>query len=143
MKRRHFLQFSSSLLASLGISQLDLIYGANRYGKVLAQSTSRQLALLVGINNYTSGIRPLQGCLTDVEMQRELLIHRFGFNPKDILEVNDTKATRSEIITAFEEHLIKQANPDDIVVFHFSGHGSRIIDPNPYSRTRIRSKTGK
>ncbi|GET41771.1 caspase family protein [Microseira wollei] len=139
MKRRHFLQFSSSLLASLGISQLDLIHGANRYGKVLAQSTSRKLALLVGINNYNSGIRPLRGCLTDVEMQRELLIHRFGFNPKDLLEVTDTKATRSGMIAAFEEHLIKQAKPDDIVVFHFSGHGSRVIDPNPIGNKKLNS----
>jgi hypothetical protein len=139
MKRRHFLQFSSSLLASLGISQLDFFHGANRYGKVLAQSNPRKLALLVGINNYTSGIRPLRGCMTDVEMQRELLIHRFGFNPKDILEVKDTKATRSEMIAAFEEHLIKQAKPDDIVVFHFSGHGSRVIDPNPIGNKKLNS----
>ncbi|HAX77730.1 MAG TPA: peptidase C14 [Cyanobacteria bacterium UBA11372] len=139
MKRRHFLQFSSSLLASLGISQLDFLQGANRYGKVLAQSTQRKLALLVGINNYTDGVRPLRGCLTDVEMQRELLIHRFGFNPKDILEVTDTKATRSGIIAAFEEHLIKQAKPNDIVVFHFSGHGSRVIDPNPINNKKLNS----
>jgi Caspase domain/Domain of unknown function (DUF4384) len=139
MKRRHFLQFSSSLLASLGISQLDFIHGANRYGKVLAQSTPRKLALLVGINNYTSGIQPLRGCITDVEMQRELLIHRFGFNPKDILEIKDTQATRSGIIAAFEEHLIKQAKPDDIVVFHFSGHGSRVIDPNPIGNKKLNS----
>jgi Caspase domain/Domain of unknown function (DUF4384) len=139
MKRRHFLQFSSSLLASLGISQLDFLHGANRYGKVLAQSTPRKLALLVGINNYTDGVPSLRGCLTDLEMQRELLIHRFGFNPKDILEVKDTQATRSGIIAAFEEHLIKQAKPDDIVVFHFSGHGSRVIDPNPIGNKKLNS----
>ncbi|MEM8546489.1 MAG: caspase family protein, partial [Cyanobacteria bacterium P01_H01_bin.119] len=32
--------------------------------------------------------------------------------------------------TAFEEHLIKQAKPGDVVAFHFSGHGSRVVDPD-------------
>ncbi|XWK86004.1 MAG: caspase family protein [Phormidium sp.] len=131
MKRRHFLQFGGSLLASLGISQVEFFQQANRYGKVLAQSTPRKLALLVGINNYTGDIRPLRGCLMDVEMQRELLIHRFGFQPQDILVVTDSLATRQGIITAFENHLIKQAKPGDVVVFHYSGHGSRVVDPAP------------
>jgi hypothetical protein len=26
--------------------------------------------------------------------------------------------------------LINQAKPGDVVVFHFSGHGSRVIDPD-------------
>ncbi|MCA1992094.1 MAG: caspase family protein [Coleofasciculus sp. S288] len=131
MKRRHFLQFSGSLLASLGLSQLDLIHQANRYAKVLAQSTSRKLALLVGINEYQPELGQLQGCTTDIEMQRELLIHRFGFNPSDILEVKNAQATRQGILTAFDEHLIKQAKPGDVVVFHYSGHGARVVDPNP------------
>src|SRR3569832_1978769 len=139
MKRRHFLHFSSSLLASLGLSQLDFLHQAHRYGQVLAQSTPRKLALLVGINNYTSGIRPLQGCLTDVEMQRELLIYRFGFNPQDILEVKDTQSSRQGILTAFEQHLIKQAKPGDVVVFHFSGHGSQVIDPTPIGNKKLNS----
>jgi len=64
-------------------------------------------------------------------LPRNLLIHRFKFNPKDILGLTDTKATRQGILTAFEEHLIKQAKPTDVVVYHYSGHGSRIFDPNP------------
>jgi Caspase domain/Domain of unknown function (DUF4384) len=83
----------------------------------------------------------LRGCLTDVELQWELLVHRFGFNPKDIVVVADRslsftnteplKPTRDNILTAFKTHLINQAKPGDVVVFHYSGHGSRIIDPNP------------
>lgn len=137
MKRRHFLQFGGSLLASLGISQVEFFQQANRYGKVLAQSTPRKLALLVGINNYTDGVRPLRGCLMDVEMQRELLIHRFGFQPQDILVVTDSQATRQGIITAFENHLIKQAKPGDVAVFHYSGHGSRVVDPAPINGQKL------
>jgi hypothetical protein len=127
--RRHFLQFTGSALAAIGLNQLSFLQSAQRYGQVLAQSTPRKLALLVGINNYAS--QPLEGCLKDVDLQRNLLIHRFGFNPKDIYVLPDAKATREGILTAFEEHLIKQAKLGDVVVYHYSGHGSRIFDPNP------------
>lgn len=127
--RRHFLQFVGSTLAAIGFNQLSFLESAQRYGKVLAQSTPRKLALLVGINNYVK--QPLEGCLNDLDLQRYLLIHRFGFNPKDIYILSNEKATRGGILTAFEEHLIKQAKPGDVVVYHYSGHGSQILDPNP------------
>lgn len=139
MKRRHFLQFSSSLLVSLGMSQWDLILQANRYAQVLAQSTPRKLALLVGINDYEAALTPLKGCTTDVEMQRELLINRFGFNKDDIITLTNTQATREGILTAFEEHLIKQAKPGDVVIFHYSGHGWRVLDPNPIGGDKFNS----
>jgi metacaspase-1 len=128
ISRRHFLQFSGSTLAALGLSQLN-VQQANRYGKVLAQSTPRKLALLVGINQYPS--QPLRGCVNDIELQRHLLIHRFGFNPKDIYTLTDEQATRQGILEAFEEYLIKQAKTGDVVVYHYSGHGSRVLDPDP------------
>jgi len=128
IRRRQFLQFAGSTLATLGLSQLELYKASNRYGRVLAQSTPRKLALLVGINQYKDA--PLQGCVTDVNLQQQLLIHRFGFNPKDILILTDEQATRQGILNAFEEHLIKQAKPGDVVVYHFSGHGSQVSDPD-------------
>jgi hypothetical protein len=128
ISRRHFFQFAGSTLATLGLSQLN-IQQANRYGKVLAQGTPRKLALLVGINEYSD--QPLRGCVNDIELQRQLLIHRFGFNPKDIHTLTDGQATRQGILAAFEEYLIRQAKPGDVVVYHYSGHGSRVIDPSP------------
>lgn len=141
IKRRHFLQAAGATLASLGLSQWDVLHQANQYGRVLAQgSPGRKLALLVGVNAYPDKISNLKGCLTDVELQWELLVHRFGFNPKDILVVADKqlsftnyeplKPTRDNILNAFKTHL-GQAKAGDVVVFHYSGHGSRIIDPNP------------
>lgn len=129
INRRRFLQFAASTVATVGASQLDLIQRqGTQYGKVLAQSTSRKIALLVGINQYDDGLPQLQGCVNDVNLQKELLVYRFGFNPKDILIVTDAQATRQGILTAFEEHLIKQAKPNDVVVFHYSGHGDRVSD---------------
>ncbi|MBD2578331.1 caspase family protein [Oscillatoria sp. FACHB-1406] len=124
LSRRPFLQFAGAVLASLGLHQID------RYGKVLAQPTSRKLALLVGINAYPEQGLALAGCVNDVELQKHLLIHRFGFNPSDILTITDAQATRQGILDAFEEHLIEQAKPGDVVVFHYSGHGSIASDPD-------------
>lgn len=151
IKRRHFLQAAGATLASLGLSQWDLLHQANQYGRVLAQgSPGRKLALLVGVNDYPDRIPDLKGCLTDVELQWELLVHRFGFNPKDILVVADRKLsvtdyeplspTRDHILAAFQKHLVEQAKPNDVVVFHYSGHGSRILDPNPISELIINNK---
>ncbi|PMB00114.1 peptidase C14, caspase catalytic subunit p20 [Fischerella thermalis CCMEE 5268] len=129
IKRRQFLQFASSAFITIGLSQLDIMQQAGDYAKVLAQNTPRKLALLVGINEYPDDLL-LAGCVNDVLLQKELLVHRFGFNEKDILTVTDAQATREGILTAFHEHLIKQAKPGDVVVFHFSGHGSRVADPD-------------
>ncbi|MEH2440707.1 caspase family protein [Nostoc sp.] len=128
IKRRHFLQFSASTLATLGLSQLDIMQQGERMSQVLAQSTPRKLALLVGINEYSGTIPALKGCVNDVMLQKELLIYRFGFKPEDIRILTDKQATRQGILTAFEEHLIKQAKTGDVVVFHFSGHGSQVED---------------
>jgi hypothetical protein len=72
-------------------------------------------------------------------MQYELLRHRYGFQPADILLLTDDtaqKPTRNNILAAFEEHLIKQAKPGDVVVFHYSGHGGLVTDlESPDDRT--------
>ena len=129
LQRREFLQRASLLLAALGISETQWWMGSERYYQALAQPTRRKLALLVGINQYpgsSSGFEPLRGCVTDVELQRELLTCRFGFTDSDIITLSNDKATRENIENAFITHLIEQAKPGDVVVFHFSGYGSSI-----------------
>ncbi|HBB35741.1 MAG TPA: caspase [Cyanobacteria bacterium UBA8803] len=140
-KRRQLLQFAVSAVTTLGLSQLDLQRRGLRYAKTLAQSTSRKLALLVGINGYPDPYQ-LKGCVNDAYLEQELLIHRFGFNPNDILLITDEsniKPTRAGILQGFEEHLIKQAKPGDIVVFHFSGHGSQVFDPDSGFKDQLNS----
>ncbi len=137
LDRRTFLQQAGLALftwgaTEAGISSLNkdsqLAALVKNYHQTLAESTSRKLALLVGINRYPDH-EHLDGCLTDVELQRELLIHRFGFNPQDIVTLCDRQATRENIETAFIEHLAQQAQADDVVVFHFSGYGGQIKMP--------------
>lgn len=124
LKRREFLQKAGSLLAALGISEAGWQQFGDRYLQALATPGARKLALLVGVDRYPDS--PLGGCVTDVELQRELLIYRFGFQPSDILTLTDARATRENIETAFITHLTQQAKPGDAVVFHFSGCGSRV-----------------
>ena len=131
LKRRQFLQAAGSTLSTLCLSQLIVQRQGDRYGRVLAQNTPRKLALLVGVNDYPTGVSSLRGCLTDVQMQQELLVHRFGFSPSDLVVLTNAQATRQAIIEAFDAHLIQQAQPGDVVVFYFAGHGALVKDPDP------------
>ncbi len=125
MKRRDFFKRAGWILATLGISEVEWIKLGDRALNAIASPLNRKLALLVGINQYP-GNSPLGGCLTDVELQKELLIHRFGFVASDILTLTDKQATRTGIESAFLDHLTAQARSGDTVVFHFSGCGRRL-----------------
>ncbi|MHC5934905.1 caspase family protein [Nostoc sp.] len=125
MKRRRFLERIGSILAVLGVTEAEWLTLGNRYYQALAQPSPRKLALLIGINQYPQ-IPALSGCLTDVELQRELLIHRFGFQGSDILTLTEEQASKEFIEAAFSDHLSKQAKSGDVVVFHFSGYGSHV-----------------
>ena len=129
LKRREFLERTGWLLAALGISEAGWWQLSDRYSQVLAQPTGRKLALLVGINDYPQA--SLKGCVTDVELQRQLLIYKYGFKPADILTLTNKEATRENIETAFVDRISSQAKPDDVVVFHFSGKGSSITTLDP------------
>jgi Caspase domain/Domain of unknown function (DUF4384) len=134
IKRRQFLQGAGAALATLGFSQLELHHHALRYAKVLAQGTPRKRALLIGISDYLpiregSGWAALPGAVNDVEMQRELLVHRFGFNQADVRLITNQKAKRQSILEEFED-LIQWSRPGDVVVVHYSGHGSTVDDPD-------------
>ncbi|MBW4652337.1 MAG: caspase family protein [Kaiparowitsia implicata GSE-PSE-MK54-09C] len=134
LTRRQFFQRLGWAIAAIGISQGSFLATADRYNRALAAPNRRKLALLVGINQYSEAVSDiaasrggvLLGSLSDVALQQELLIHRFGFAKDDILTLLNDQSTRVGVETAFQQHLIDQAQPDDSVVFHFSGLGSRV-----------------
>jgi hypothetical protein len=122
-QRRRFLRLASATGLAVGISPWAASIRPSH-----AQATPRKLALLIGIEHYThSQIRPLQGCVTDVELQQQLLQNRYGFDPSDILTLTNGEATREAMLTAIEQHLVQQAQPGDVVVLHFSGHATPIV----------------
>ena len=95
-----------------------------------AGSTPNKLALLVGINEYRdTNIRSLRGALNDVERMKSTLVGKFDFPEENVLPLRNSEATRDRILSSFRSHLIGKArNREDVVVFYFSGHGSRVVD---------------
>jgi hypothetical protein len=85
-------------------------------------------ALLVGINRYKA-VPGLQGSVNDVETMREILITRWGFQPRNITMLTDENATRDRILSNLVE-LVRVSGPQDTLYFHFSGHGSQVQDLN-------------
>ncbi len=138
LNRRAFIQRASAVACALGLAELpfefDISNQARDYSQAIADTNGRKLALLIGIDNYSDDTLPanqlepkqLVGAVTDVALQRALLIHRFGFLPDDIVCLTNQQATRKGIYDAFVSHLYNQATADDVVVFHFSGYGSRL-----------------
>ena len=86
-------------------------------------------ALLVGIDAYQSPVRALRGCVNDITIIDELLHSRaeaeYRYQPRVL---KDADATRDAIIAGFREHL-RQAGPDDVALFYYSGHGSQEQAP--------------
>jgi len=133
-----------SLSVGLAIAALGLLsytsgasYGLGKAEETAASQaalppsgTPKKLALLVGINNYkySDKISPLAGSINDVEDMKQVLIGKFEFPPENIVVLEDSQATHAAIINAIQTHLIAKAQPGDIVVFHYSGHGSQMKD---------------
>jgi hypothetical protein len=90
----------------------------------MPNSTNRIYALLVGINAYSPSLGRLQGCLNDLDSLRGWLRDAYGPQRLAIECLTDTEATRANLIRLFRTHL-GQAGADDVVLFHYSGHGAR------------------
>lgn len=87
-------------------------------------------ALLIGINDYDpqsheQGVMNLQGCVNDVNAINQLITSHFNYLSPNIKTLRNQEATRDNIIQAFRQHLIKNAAKNTVLVFYFSGHGSR------------------
>ena len=126
MKRREFLSATGVILGAFGLSQSQLL----GWQQALADPSRRKFALLIGINQYPGrvlgkALNPLQGCVTDVQLQRQLLVHRFGFAPSDIVMLIDAEATQAAIVESLYR-LTQTATPNDCVVVHFSGYGGQL-----------------
>ena len=95
--------------------------------------TSNIYALLVGIDNYASPVNPLEGCVNDVLAIEEYLQSRVKAEgwKLHLRTLKDEQATRQGIIDGFRKHLC-QAGSGDVVLFHYSGHGSQENAPEEF-----------
>jgi metacaspase-1 len=77
-------------------------------------------ALLVGINYIGSG-HELRGCINDANnMYATLAVAGF-----DVEMITEKDATTAGMIAALER-LVADTVPGDVIVFHYSGHGSQL-----------------
>jgi Caspase domain len=91
--------------------------------------TARRLAVVAGIDEYPHlrADQQLRGCVNDAELMAEVLMGTFGFPEDGITLLRNAEASRDGILAALER-LVADAQPGDVVVVHFSGHGSQMTD---------------
>jgi len=110
---------------------IPLLLAISSWGQLVAQNGEviNKKALLVGIADYASPqIKSLDAPLNDVELMKQTLIGKFEFIPSNVHKLTNEGATRQNIIDKIHTHLIQGTKPGDIIVFYFSGHGSRRKD---------------
>ena len=83
-------------------------------------------ALTVGIN-YPGQAAELRGCVNDSNMVVDILKTRFGFVDSEITQVLDNDATTARMKAELAK-LVDGARAGDVLFFHYSGHGSQMID---------------
>ena len=98
------------------------------------QSTGRTRSLFVGIN-YPGTSAELKGCVNDVTTIMRLLEDRMHFNISDRRIYVDEpgypgkngEPTKHNIIEGLK-WLVQGAQPGDALFFHYSGHGTKVVD---------------
>ena len=102
-----------------------------RHKHMLRRPDSKHRALLIGINDYPNEISPLEGCVNDVFLVSSVL-QECGFPPGSIRTCLDRRATADAIMERLE-WLLDDPQPNDRLVFYFSGHGARIPEYGEFS----------
>lgn len=98
----------------------------------LSNCSGRKKALLVGINYFGSN-NELRGCVNDIKNMSNFLNRRFGYSYDDMVILTDDQNQRNKIPTKENiiramQWLVKDARPNDSLVFHYSGHGGVTKD---------------
>lgn len=80
-------------------------------------------ALVVGLN-YEGTRAALKGCINDAKNLKKLLIKKYEYKNVEIL--TDKELSRKKnVLESFTQFL---EQPSDIMVFHYSGHGTQKVD---------------
>ncbi|RAL01844.1 caspase family protein [Aspergillus ibericus CBS 121593] len=94
--------------------------------------TGRRKALLIGIN-YIGQPNQLRGCINDVTNMSTFLNQKYGYRREDMVILTDDQTNpmsipnKANILRAMQ-WLVKDAQPNDSLFIHFSGHGGRTPD---------------
>ncbi|QKX56242.1 uncharacterized protein TRUGW13939_03343 [Talaromyces rugulosus] len=97
-----------------------------------SKCTGRRKALMIGIN-YFGQKGQLRGCINDVKNMSSYLNQAFGYAREDMVLLTDdqqnpmSQPTKANILRAMH-WLVKDAEPNDSLFFHYSGHGGQTPD---------------
>jgi metacaspase-1 len=86
-------------------------------------------AVLIGINRYRIPGADLRGCVNDVKNMQAVLTAYFGFAKGDVTVLTDYDATKKAMQAAIKG-LVAGAKKGDVLLLHYSGHGSNVPDDN-------------
>ncbi len=90
---------------------------------------AKNIAMLVGVGNYPRGSDWQQlHAQNDLQLLFETLKQK-GFESDNVILLSNEQATKNGILKAILM-LKEKASKDDIVYFHFSGHGQQVKDNN-------------
>ncbi|MBD2342087.1 caspase family protein [Calothrix sp. FACHB-156] len=81
---------------------------------------SRNIAFIVGINNYTNGISSLQNAVNDAKKLVEILREKHEYQ---VFVCLDEVATLKNLNQLLEKTLAEQVSENDRLLFYFAGHG--------------------
>ncbi|OLT59437.1 caspase family protein [Moorena bouillonii] len=81
---------------------------------------SRNLAFIIGIDNYTNGISALNTAVNDAKQLAEVLRTKHDY---EVWEYLDEVATLSNFHKFLFHTLPEQVTENDRLVFYFAGHG--------------------
>jgi Caspase domain len=81
---------------------------------------SRNLAFIIGINNYSNGVSPLKTAVNDAKKLAETLREKHGY---EVWICLDEVATLGNLNKLLEKTLPAQVSENDRLLFYFAGHG--------------------
>ncbi|KAK0624570.1 caspase domain-containing protein [Bombardia bombarda] len=96
--------------------------------------SGKRKALLIGIN-YFGQKGELRGCINDTKNVSSFLIDNYGYKREDMIILTDDQSdprmqpTKANIIRAMQ-WLVNNAQPNDALFLHYSGHGGQAADDN-------------
>jgi len=84
-------------------------------------------AVLIGVNKYMIPGADLRGCVNDVRNLAGVLKQYHGFPARGITVLTDYAATKKNMQAAIRK-LVREARKGDVLLLHYSGHGSNVPD---------------
>ena len=88
-------------------------------------SPADRYALLVGVAEYPNPNDNLPAVAGDIEKMHQVLLEEYDFDADNIVILENSDATRANVIAAFSQHL-GQAGENGTALFYYSGHGTQL-----------------